>query len=191
MRKILLPIILVLLSLASVYAVGYQVNVSFWKNNEQTQNYINEFMYVYVQHKNCQSYYLGGLNCTYECRHGRYASGTAIVENVTGNLAWDFYILQPASFDNATACPRLTNPIINYLFDQKVINQNSSYNYFLNDTVLPRASTITWNFRAWLIVGWWILTLVVVIVAGYFTMNGWACLIALIVMVILKLLLFG
>jgi len=190
MKKILLPLFVVLLTLTSALAVN-TINISFWNDQSMTQHYINEFMYVYVQHKTCQSYYMGGLNCTYECRNGRYASGTAIIENITSDLVWDLLILQPASFDNANTCPRKINPIIDYQFDQKIINTNESYNYFLNETILPTPSPTTFNFRSYLIVGWWILTLIIVVVAGYYTMNGWACVIALVIMIILKLILFG
>jgi hypothetical protein len=193
MRKILyiLPLILTLLTLSSVHADNYQVNISFWQDMEMTSPYINEFMYVYTQHRTCQSYELGGLNCTYECRHGRYASATATIDNVTGGLVWDFLILQPASFDNDTACPRKINPIIDYQFDQKVISSNASYNYFLNATVLPEPSPTSFSFSTYLNIGYWILTLIVIVVAGYYTNNGWACLIAFVVMVIIKLLLFA
>ena len=124
MKNLLLPLILVLITLSSVSASGNQVNVSFWKDTGMTQPYINEFMYVYVQHKVCQSYYAGGINCTYECRNGRYASGLASIDNITSGLVWDLYILQPASFDNYTACPRIVNPTINYNFDQKIISRD-------------------------------------------------------------------
>jgi len=191
MRKEIYFLITILLTLNSVYAIGYTVNVSFFQDQEATTPYINEFMYVYVQHKYCQSYELGGLNCTYECRHGRYTSGTAIIENVTDGLVWDFYILQPASFDNDTACPRKVNPIIDYQFDQKVITENGSFEYFLNETVLPTPSSTTFNFTTWLTVGYWILTLIVVVVAGYYSGNGWVGLIAFGIMIILKLILFG
>jgi len=191
MKKILLiPTILVLLTLTSVFAENYSINVSFFTDTEATQNYINEFMYVYVQHKNCQSYELGGLNCTYECRHGRYASATARIENITGGLVWDFFILQPASFDNETACPRKINPIIDYQFDQKIINSNGSYNYFLNETILPTPTSRLFNWSLWLNVGYWILVIVVVVLAGYFSNNGWVGLIVFVIMVIIKLLLF-
>jgi len=191
MNKIMYALFGLLLTLTSVYAVNYTVNVSFWEDTGMTQNYINEFLYVYVQHKVCQSYELGGLNCTYECRNGRYASATATIENITGGLVWDFYILQPASFDNETACPRKINPIIDYQFDQKIVNSNLDLDYFLNETVLPTPSSTTFNFSTWLTVGWWILTLIVVIVAGYYSGNGWVGLIAFVIMVILKLLLFA
>lgn len=188
--KKIYPVILLLLTLTSVYAVDYSVNVSFFTDVEATNPYINEFLYVYVQHRVCQSYYAGGLNCTYECRNGRYESGMATIDNVTGGLVWDFYILQPASFDNDTACPRKINPIIDYQFDQKVVNSNLDLDYFLNETVLPTPSSTVFNFGTYLTVGYWILTLVVVIVAGYYSGNGWIGLIAFVIMVILKLLLF-
>jgi len=191
MRKIMYALMGILLTLTSVYAVGHTINVSFFQDQEATQPYINEFMYVYVQHKYCQSYEFGGLNCTYDCRHGRYTSGMAVIENVTDSLVWDFFILQPASFDNDTACPRKINPIIDYQFDQKVITQNGSFNYFLNETALPIPTSTLFNFSTWLTIGWWILTLIVVIVSGYYSGNGWVGLITFVIMVILKLLLFA
>jgi len=190
MKKILLPLFAILLTLTSVFAIS-TINVSFFQDQLATQPYLNEFMFVYAQHKTCQSYYLGGMNCTYDCRNGRYASGIATIPNITDGLVWDLFILQPASFDNATACPRIINPVINYQFDQKIISTNESYNYFLNETILPTPAPTSFNFRSYLIVGWWILTLIIVIVAGYYTMNGWACVIALVIMIILKLILFG
>jgi hypothetical protein len=191
MKKLMvIPITVLLLTLTSVFA-QHQVNVSFWEDTGMTDPYINEFLYIYLQHKTCQSYYMGGLNCTYDCRHGRYTSGTATVNNVTNDLVWDFYILQPASFDNDTACPRLINPIIHYQFDQKIITGNASYDYFLNETVLPTPTDTTFNWSTWLNIGYWILTLIIVVVAGYYSGNGWVGVLAFVIMIIIKLLLFG
>lgn len=192
MRKIvyMLPLALLLLSMSPVLADNYTINVSFFTDSDATQPYINEFLYVYARHKTCQSYYLGGINCTYDCRHGRYASGTAIVENITGELVWDFYILQPASFDNETACPRKINSIIDFQFDQKIVSANGSYDYLLNETVLPKPTSFTFDWTTWLVVGYWVLVVVVVVGAGYFSNNGWVALIVFVIMVIIKLLLF-
>lgn len=192
MKKLILPTIvsLLLLTVISVNAQN-QVNVSFWQDLDMTTPYVNEFMYVYLRHKVCQSYELGGLNCTYDCLHGRYASGTAIINDIPSGLVWDFLIIQPASFDNDTSCPRVTDPLIHHQFDQKIVSSNLSLDYYLNETEIVTEDQFTFNFSTYLNVGYWVLTLIVVVVAGYYSGNGWIGLIVFVVMVIIKLLLFS
>lgn len=192
MNKIILSaLILLLVSVSSASAVNYAINVSFYEDMDMVSPYLNEFMYVYAQHKNCQSYYAGGINCTYECRNGRYASGVATISNIPEGKVWDLFILQPASFDNATSCPRITNPIVYYNFDQKLINTNESYYYFLNVTELPTTQRTTFNFSTWLNIGYWVLVILAVGISAYYTAGWVAPLIIFIIMIIIKLLLFA
>lgn len=182
--------LMVLLTLSSASAVNHTINVSFYEDLDATIPYLNEFLYVYVQHQNCQSYYLGGINCTYDCRNGRYASGVATINAIPEGMVWDLLMLQPASFDNATACPRITNPTIFHNFDQKLINENDSFAYFLNVTELETPTRTTFNFSTWLNIGYWVLVVLVVGVSAYYTAGWIAPLIIFIIMIIIKLLLF-
>jgi hypothetical protein len=191
MKKIaLMSFALLLFSAFPVLAQEHHVNVSFWQDMDMTTPYLNEFLYVYLRHKTCQSYYLGGINCTYECRNGRYVSGTANIDEIPTGQVWDFFILQPASFDNDTACPRKVNPVIDIQFDQKLINANDSYDYFLNETeIQARTTSYTFNFRSWLNIGYWIIVIAVVGGTAYYTAGWIAPLIIFIVLIIIKLLL--
>lgn len=190
-KTIITAMVLLLFSVSLASAVNYTVNVSFYEDMGMVSPYLNEFMYVYAQHQVCQSYYLGGINCTYECRNGRYSSGVASISNIPEGKVWDFFILQPASFDNATACPRKVNPVIDYNFDQKLINENANYYYFLNETQLPTPTRTSFNFSTWLNIGYWVLVILAVVLSAYYTAGWIAPAIVFVIMVIIKLLLFA
>src|SRR4030065_1681021 len=101
--------LMVLLTLSSASAVNHTSNVSFYEDLDATIPYLNEFLYVDVQHQNCQSYYLGGINCTYDCRNGRYASGVATINAIPEGTVLDLVMLHPTSLDNLTSCPSIVN----------------------------------------------------------------------------------
>jgi len=184
-------LILSILLLASIgVAQAHTVTAEFWLDKEKTDEYYNEFLWVYLQNK---TFEVGGLVYNATCYRGHYTGGVATISSVPTGY-YDVLAVDGAiSWNNVTNCPdRVDNYDIWATAQSNLyVDSDTGLDYFVNTTMLAPPRQYFWNilsFRMIISIVYWLLILVVVVAVAYFTKSGLGCLIVFIILLAIKLL---
>lgn len=166
------------------------ITIRFWADLNKTQHYFNDFLWVYVK-KACDWWQEWLFQCSDETYyHAAYLGGSAVI-NVEKDYSYDLYVLQGAVHWNNTGAPNVTSYDVWQLFDTVHVSDDVTLDYFWNTTTSGKYPLFgDYDLDFWSSVAGIIILFVVVIAVAYFTENGVAVLLSMILMYIL-LKLFG
>jgi len=166
------------------------LTVRFWTDLNMTEHYYNEFLWVYAK-KACEWWQKWLFQCSDDTYyHAAYVGGSAVI-NIEKGYSYDLYALQGAVHWNNTGAPNVTSYDIWQMFDTVHVSGDETLDYFWNTTTSGKYPLFgDYDLDFWSSVAGIIILFVVVIAVAYFTDNGVAVLLSMVLMYIL-LKLFG